>query len=82
MSEQSVDHAERNLSDLIDRALSGEGILITRQGRPVVALHPIRQSGRPVLPEDLDWLAQRRIRTRRPSDDAGQLVSRLRDEEW
>ena len=82
MSEHSVGDAQRNLSDLIDRALAGEGVVITREGRPVALLNPIREDGRPLTAADLDWLADRRIRMHEPSEDAGRLVSRLRDAEW
>ncbi|GJE58563.1 type II toxin-antitoxin system Phd/YefM family antitoxin [Methylobacterium trifolii] len=82
MSEHSVGDAEKHLSDLIDRALAGEGVVITRDGRPVVALHPLPSQGRPVTPADLDWLAMRRVTMRGPREDAGPFVSRLRDEEW
>lgn len=82
MGEHSVVEAGKHLSELIDRALAGEGIVITREGRPVANLQPIARSGRPVTPEDLDWLAARRMRPGAPSEEAGQLVGRMRDEDW
>lgn len=82
MSEHSVQDAERNLTGLIDRALAGEGVVITRNGRPVATLNPIRRAGRPITAEDLDWLALRRVPMRAPMQDAGQLVRALRDDEW
>ncbi|WP_245516773.1 type II toxin-antitoxin system Phd/YefM family antitoxin [Methylobacterium segetis] len=45
MSEHTISDAERGLSDLIDRALAGEGVVITRAGRPVAELKPIRGGG-------------------------------------
>ena len=81
MGEHSVVEAGTHLSELIDRALAGEGVVITREGRPVVNLQPIRPSGRPLTPDDLDWLAVRRVRSGAPSEEAGQLVERLRDED-
>ena len=80
MSEHSVQDAERNLTGLIDRALAGEGVVVTRDRQPVATLNPIRRSGRPVTAADLDWLALRRVPVRAPAQDAGQLVSTLRDE--
>ena len=82
MGEHSVIEAEEHLSELIDRALAGESVVITRDGRPVANLQPIPRSGRPVTAEDLDWLAARRARTAAPSEDAGHLVGRMRDEDW
>ena len=36
MTTYSVAEAKNRLSELIDRALAGEGVTITRRGRPVV----------------------------------------------
>lgn len=81
MSEHSISEAESRLSDLIDRALAGEGIVITREGRPAVELKPVvAKAGRPMTALDLDWLRERRVGGRRPEMDAGTLVSLLRDE--
>ena len=82
MSEHSVAEAKDQLSSLIDRALRGEGVVITRQGRPVVELTPIpiSKSPRQVTAEDVEWLAAHRVGGS-PSEDAGVLVSWMRDEE-
>ena len=80
MPQHSVAEARDRLSDLIDRALAGEGVVITRHGRPVVELKPVQPPVRPVSPADLDWLAARRIGGRPPTEDAGKLVSDMRDE--
>ncbi len=84
MSEHSIGEAQANLSDLIDRALAGEGVVITREGRPAVVLKPLRSSGRPVTDADLRWLAERRAASSaKPcAVGAGATVSRLRDEGW
>ena len=80
MGTHSVAEAKNKLPELIDRALKGEGVLITRHGRPVVELKPLPQPARPVTPEDLDWLAARRLKLRNVTEDAGTLVSKMRDE--
>jgi prevent-host-death family protein len=80
MGTHSVAEAKNKLPELIDRALKGEGVVITRHGRPVVELKPIPQPARPVTPEDLDWLAARRLKLRNVTEDAGTLVSKMRDE--
>lgn len=81
MSTHSVAQAKNQLSELIDRALEGEAVVITRHGRPVVELKRIPEPARAVAPDDLDWLASRRIGRAPPPEDAGALVSGMRDEE-
>jgi prevent-host-death family protein len=80
MSQHSVAEAKNHLSDLIDRTIAGEAVVITRHGHPVVELRPVRPQAKPVTPEDLDWLASRRVEMN-STLDAGTLVSRMRDEE-
>jgi prevent-host-death family protein len=80
MGTHSVAEAKNKLPELIDRALKGEGVVITRHGRPVVELKPIPQPVRPVSSEALDWLAARRIKRKKITEDAATLVSRMRNE--
>jgi prevent-host-death family protein len=62
MTNYSVSEANNHLPKLIDRALQGEEVVITRRGKPVVELKPT--SSRPEWPVGTDeWLAERR-RTR------------------
>lgn len=79
MGTHSVAEAKNRLPELIDRALKGEDVVITRHGRPVVELKPIKEPARPVSAEALDWLAARRV-GKRAKEDAGTFVSRMRDE--
>ena len=79
MGTHSVVEAKNRLSELIDRALAGEGVVITRHGRPVVELRPVGESGRRITAADLDWLARRRVDVAPGAEDAGALVSRMRD---
>jgi len=81
MTSHSVADARNHLSQLIDRALKGEEVVITRHGHPVIELKPVRKQARPVTPADLDWLAARRVGKRPMKEDAGTFVSRMRDEE-
>jgi prevent-host-death family protein len=81
MSTHSVVEAKNRLSELIDRALAGEGVVITRHGRPVVELRPVGESERRITATDLDWLACRRVDVAPEAEDAGALVSRMRDED-
>ena len=80
MSTYSVADAKNQLSQLIDRAIRGEGVVITRHGRPVAELRPVVAPGRAVTDADLDWLAAHRPASPSPTLDAAALVSGLRDE--
>ena len=80
MGKHSVVEAKNQLSELIDRALNGEGVIITRHGRPVVELKPIAPRIEPITSEAVDWLAQRRVGRRLPREDAAALVRKMRDE--
>jgi prevent-host-death family protein len=81
MGTHSVAEAKNRLPELIDRALKGEGVVITRHGRPVVELKPIPEPARPVSAADLDWLAARRVKVRGMKKNAADLVTAMRDEE-
>ena len=80
MGKHSVAEAKNKLSELINRALEGEGVVITRHGRPVVELRPIPKSPKPLTDEAIDWLVKHRVGRRPPREDAGTAVSKLRDE--
>ncbi|MBR7619027.1 type II toxin-antitoxin system Phd/YefM family antitoxin [Phenylobacterium sp. 20VBR1] len=81
MSEHSVVEAKNNLSDLIDRALKGEAVVITRHGKPMVELKAVQPLPRRITEADIEWLRARRV-GRKSTEDAGSLVSRMRDEDW
>lgn len=81
MSTHSVAEAKNKLPELIDRALKGEGIVITRHGRPVAELRPIPAPERRITDEDIDWLRKHRVGSGQASVDAGTLVSTMRDED-
>jgi prevent-host-death family protein len=81
MSTYSVADAKNRLPELIDRALDGEDVVITRRGQPVAALKPVPERPRPVSPQDLDWLAAHRIGRLSTKGNAGSLVSQMRDEQ-
>ena len=50
----SVADAKNKLSELIDRALEGEAVVITRHGRPLVELIPIPKAAKPITPEAIE----------------------------
>ncbi len=85
MSTYSVAEAKNQLSKLIDRALQGEGVIITRRGEPVVALKPV--TAVPARPRratnaDIEWLRAHRARLPPSKIDAATFVRQMRDEEW
>jgi prevent-host-death family protein len=85
MSQHSLAEAGRHLADLVDRALQGEEVVITRDGQPVVALRPVPEAALPgpLTAADVDWLRRHRVGRVVPSEpDAGELVSQMRDEDW
>jgi len=81
MSMYSVAEAKNNLSQLIDRASKGEDVVITRHGLPVAELRGVPRKGQRMTEADLEWLRARQIQLRPGAEDAGQMVSRMRDEE-
>jgi len=82
MSRYSIVEAVGFLSSLIDRALAGEEVVITRHGRPVVELMPISAPLHAITDADLERLDAHRVGTTMPRTDAGQSVSEVRDEDW
>ena len=59
MAEYSVADAKNHLPKLIDRALEGEEVIITRRGKPVIELRAASPKPNPPLGTD-EWLAERR----------------------
>ena len=91
MASCSVAEATARLPGLIERALKGEPVVITREGKPVIELKPVAEAAhatpsdnqpRRVIEMDLDWLRAHRVGRRTAAEDAGTLVSRMRDEDW
>jgi prevent-host-death family protein len=55
----SIAEAKSALAQLIDRALNGEHVIITRHGKPVAELRPVKQPPAPLL-STYEWLRSRR----------------------
>jgi prevent-host-death family protein len=88
MSTHDVAEAEHNLSDLIDQALKGEAVVITRDGKPVAEIRPVAEN-RPVkspkrcmTEADLAWIEANRVKLRGEGDDPVALLLKMRDEDW
>ena len=45
MTEIGMHEAKTHLSQLVERALAGEEIVVTRRGKPAVRLAPVAQTG-------------------------------------
>lgn len=87
MGKHSIAEAEGRLAELIDRALEGEEVVITRDGAAVAEIRPVEQpetkqpAPGPMTEETLDWLRERRAGRKMSRIDAGTLLSQMRDEE-
>lgn len=82
MTDYSVAEAKAKLSELIDRAEKGEGVVITRHGKPVVEIKPVRPPPRSITQADLDWLADRRseIKVRKRGPNAVEIIRQMRED--
>ncbi len=57
MTRVTLSAAKADLSNLVDRALAGGDIVITRSGKPVVRLMPVREKRVPGSAKGLIWLS-------------------------
>jgi prevent-host-death family protein len=60
MSAYSVAEAKNRLPSLIDKAIEGEHVVITRHGKPVAELRPTRQRDPQAAKAADAWLQARR----------------------
>jgi prevent-host-death family protein len=60
MTTYSVADAKNGLPSLIDRALKGEEVIITRHGKPVAELKPVTQAPKMASHVSYAWLKSRR----------------------
>lgn len=60
MSAYSVADAKNRLPKLIDKALAGEEVIITRRGKPVVELRPAVRQAAPATGTH-EWLRSRTL---------------------
>lgn len=82
MSSYSVAEAENGLPGLIDRALAGEEVLITRYGRVLVEIRPaLPATGAPAdKTASLAWLRERRRGRPRIGVDSAAVLRAMADE--
>ena len=86
MGAYSLNQAKEQLARLVDEALTGEIVTITRDGRPVVALTPTppeRQprEPRPLTDEYLEGMRKRALARPSLGGDSVTLVRQMREEE-
>lgn len=61
MTTYSVADAKNGLPRLIDRAIEGEEVVISRHGKPVVELRPVTATGTRAPAATYAWLRTRRL---------------------
>jgi prevent-host-death family protein len=81
MASHSVAEAKNHLSELIDRAVSGEEVVITRHGAPMVVLKPVTQKHRPATAAHIEWLRAGRVQMLKPDENPVSIVQRMRDDD-
>lgn len=78
MRSVSIAEAKAHLSELIDQALAGEEIEITRRGEPVVLMHAAPRKKKPIDIEALKALCD--SMPEQP-ESGGEFMRRMRDSE-
>jgi prevent-host-death family protein len=83
MRAYSLAQARIQLDRLVDEALTGEIVTITRDGRPVVTLTPTPPTAAPtpIDNEYLEWMRTRALARPSLGGDSVTLVREMRDEE-
>ena len=68
------------LSDLVDRAIAGDGVVVTRHGKAVAELRavPVEKKWKSAE-EMLAWLDERRVTSRQGSESASETLAQLRE---
>ena len=80
MTTYSVADAKTTLPRLIDRALEGEEVVITRHGRPVVELRPMPKTARGAAETSYAWLRSRRLQRKGVGLTSVELLNQLYDD--
>lgn len=80
MSSYSVADAKAGLPRLINRALAGEEVIITRHGKPVAEIHPAVAPTEVVKPGAHDWYLSRRIKLPKGAPTSVELLNMIYDD--
>ncbi len=79
MGAYSVSEAKNRLPTLIDKAIEGEEVVITRHGKPVAELRPTDQARPRSSKAIYDWLKARRQARRKVDVTSVELLNELYD---
>lgn len=88
MGKHIVAEADKTVSELVDLALSGEPVTITRDGKPVAELAPVKAAAshaerQRLSPEEAAaWLEEAWKSLPKHDVDTVALIRAMRDEEW
>ena len=77
MGTVSLAEAKARLSELVSRAADGEIVQITRRGKPVAQITPIRPPRKPI---DIEALRALTNSMAMQSESAGEFMRRMRDD--
>jgi prevent-host-death family protein len=78
MARCSVAETRNNLTKLLARVVAGEEVTITRRGREIAKITPIKPAASPL---GLDWLIANRVTPKAGADfDSAALIRQMRDE--
>ncbi len=80
MTTYSVADARAGLARLIDQALDGEEVIITRHGRPVAEIRPMRPIQNSAGQTSYDWLQARRLSRKSVGLTSVELLHQLYEE--
>jgi prevent-host-death family protein len=83
MARYSIAEARNKLPELVDKALAGEEVTLTREGEAVVDLRPSASQRTPRPLGEAEWRRLRARRAARPSlgEDSVAVVRAMRDGE-
>ena len=80
MTTYSVADAKNGLPRLIDRALEGEEVIISRHGKAVAELRPIARQDHKASTTSYAWLKARRLKRKGVGLTSVDLLDQLYDE--
>jgi len=79
MNTINAKQARKQLGDLIDAAERGESVVITRRGKEVAELGPVRKRSRPGLPDLTEFRASIKVKGRSLTEE---LLAQRREERY
>jgi len=80
MSRHSIADAKATLPRLIDRAMAGEDVVITRHGKPVAEIRPATTLKGATRPGAHDWYLSRRLKLPQGAPTSVELLNMIYDD--